>query len=299
MLFNKASDRKCSKCKEKKRVWIIENGLRKGEIGVKCPNHGQPATTSHDFDIYSFPDTLDTLQIVDIQALLREANNGYPVSGNKDTLWRRLVEHRAILLSGELKSKALRDRLAEVHSLGGPFREPVHGMKNRCSPIDVNTGQNHSTYSNPEVDHKLELQLVGYAWNTMEGNSRRTRRQLEIVKNIMNDVKNLNVTTMEINRAKGAKGGAFNRAISNVMNDGVGGDHEFSISYFMTNCEPNRKSGVLTSTVQRNICRSVVNTWDEHIGSKLDECEQHTLKVVYKDNLHQLLFDKLKIDELN
>ena len=66
---------------------------------------------------------------------------------------------------------------------------------------------------------------------------------------------------------------------------------DFNISQFMTAHAP------LSGNVQRNICRSVVNTWDDYLDTKLGECKTNTLKNVYKDNLHQLLFDKLKIDE--
>merc|ERR1712046_89277 len=132
---------------------------------------------------YDFPTNKQDLLLADIQEFLRKAKNNYPSTGNKDVLWDRLVTHRNCLMEGKLKPSALRQRLSQADSLSNPFRVPVTGMKGQCSTIDVNTGLAHATYPKTHVDHKIELQVIGYAWHTMEGGrQRQTDRQLNELK---------------------------------------------------------------------------------------------------------------------
>lgn len=263
-----------------------------GKVMRKCPQY----VPGHLIVFEDFQP--DSLTVNDLKSILGEM--GIAKTGNKAVLCERLSiryenEFRSPSPTSSSASSSARHGSVketpfsssyEVESLGACFRAPVSGLRERCGAQDLYTDTPWRSHAKPQVDHIMEIQLCGYAWNTLPADSRRTRGQEADIRQLVNALGNLNVTSQQLNLAKGGRGGAFERAISDLRSDIFPGSG--SLRTYMTR---------LQAETQRNISKAIVKTWESSLEPALREHPNATTSTAFADRLHEILFQVLKLEE--
>jgi hypothetical protein len=251
---------KCKVCEGRRDVYILDSGRNRGKLVRECEED-----KNHDTDVYDFEG--DALKVNEMESILRHAH--IPKDGDRSKLLRMVLK-----LHSQIDSDARPRKLnqttrikvegGEESSIGSLFRKPVSTKRDDCNVMDVYVCKRWSEHEDVQVDHIIECQIFGYAYETMEGVG--TREQTSYITDVVNDINNLNVTSTLINGAKGGRGGAFNVAVKHLIEGGVGDESDGRIrSYF------NVISRRIPPAVQDNICKAIVNSWDSHVSCKLQE----------------------------